>query len=211
MDLHVPPPPGPAEPPGFHRHDGFYARLGLGFSAFGDTLVPEDEAAEDRGGHHNSVSGFATVSEIALGGTPATGFVVGGGIFSVSVVTTSVNQVAGEVLPDELAHPENFAVVGPFFDWYFYPRRGLHVEGALGLAAVSGLQPERARFEDRNVALGLGAVAGIGYEWWVGDDWGLGILGRMSGGVAGEETDANVRWLHFVGASPSVLFSATYH
>ena len=54
-------------------------------------------------------------------------------------------------------------------------------------------------------------MAGIGYEWWVGEQWGIGILGRATVGAMTENDAVGARWLHFTAAWPSILFTTTYH
>ena len=55
------------------------------------------------------------------------------------------------------------------------------------------------------------AMFGVGYEWWVSDQWSVGVLGRMAlAWTTGKDT-ADVRWYHTIGASPSILFTATFN
>ena len=53
-------------------------------------------------------------------------------------------------------------------------------------------------------------MIGVGYEWWVSEQWSFGILGRVVGIVAAQEDDTGVRWVHGIGSSPSVLLTATF-
>lgn len=192
---------------GWHEHDGFYMRFGLGFTAFGDTLTSSfHEDMHEQG----TVRGFGTASEFALGGTVGAGFVLGGGVYGTSVVTSSYVAGTGRVPPMGLRQPDSFTIIGLFADWYFRPRGGLHVQAALGAAVLSGVAPDRMQWDDREAASGGGAMLGIGHEWWVDAEWGVGILGRVTGGVAVQEVEGE-RWYHLAGASPSVLFTATYH
>jgi hypothetical protein len=214
------PPPDPQQKPGWHEHDGFYAHFGLGFSGYSDALK-SDEVTPPGGGAETTVegvvTGFATVSEVAVGGTIGTGFVLGLGLWSTTALTTTFTPVddddlpAGVGVPEEFARPENFVIVGPFIDWFFNPRRGVHFQAALGLATLSGINTESPRLRDRDTAFGGGLMLGLGHEWWVAGNWGVGVLGRLTAGIVTEEDDAGARWNHLVFAFPSMLFTATYH
>ena len=206
------------KPPGVHEHDGFYAHFGLGFGGYTDALTSEDRVNPQTGATEDVdgvITGFATVSEVAVGGTVGRGFVLGLGIYSTSVyVTTFTPRDEDEEIlaPTEFQRPENFALAGIFGDWYFNPRRGLHLQLALGFATLTGLNPESPRgVRDRDPAIGGGLMLGIGHEWWVGEQWGVGVLGRLTAGVLTEKDDADVRYLHVVASFPSLLVTATYH
>jgi hypothetical protein len=96
-------------------------------------------------------------------------------------------------------------------DYYFQPNGGLHMPMSLGFAVVRGLDAEGGRFNRDSTALGAGLLIGVGYEWWVSDEWSLGILGRLTGIVATSKDDDGRRWVHAIGSAPSVLFTATYN
>jgi hypothetical protein len=203
------------ETPGVHEHDGFYLRVALGFAAMSDGLSA-------RMGDYEAVgrsTGIATASELAIGGTPARGLVVGFGIYGSNVVAsdfipdadTKYDLSAG--LPAGVSlSGANFVLLGPFFDYYLFPTRGYHIQAALGFAALSGTRVgfDQLKVSDNDPALGGGLMFGIGYEWWIGNQWSLGVLGRFSGAILGHEIN-NVRWLHVVGVAPGLLFGITYH
>ena len=102
-------------------------------------------------------------------------------------------------------------MLGAFLDWYPNPREGIHLQGFAGLAAVD-TQDALGRSPSRNPT-GIGLGFGVGQEWWVGDQWSLGIVGRLlyAHATVNDTIDA-------IGASerhsvivPAVLFGATYH
>lgn len=198
------------EPAGARRHDGLYVRMALGFSGFGDTVFTKAENEDDRPLNEGSLRGMALASELAVGGTVARGFVLGGGIYSASVQAHSFELVRGEV-PSELQRPDNFSVIGLMGDWYFRPESGLHAQAALGVAALTGVGPEPPRIRDRRSAVGGGLMLGVGYEWWIASEWSFGILGRVTAALLTEEDGTGARWFHAAAAGPSVLFTATYH
>jgi hypothetical protein len=191
------------------EHDGFYARFGLGFSGFGDTVALEgpNNSFRDQG----LVTGFSTVSELAFGGTFKNGFVLGAGLYTASIETPFVFEGNGRPLPSEFRRPEMFGLLGIMGDFYPNPRRGLHMQGALGVAALTGLNPGADLWSDRHAAVGAGAMLGLGYEWWVGEQWSIGVLGRGMAAAMTEDDGLGARWFHFAAAWPSILFTVTYH
>lgn len=190
---------------GAHVHDGFYLRLGTGFGAYNESI--RQNAADD----DTQVTGIASVGEIALGGALRPGVIVGGGIFSCGVLASD-RAVRGPAPPSEVIDSQGtFTIVGPFVDYYFDARRGLHLQGAIGFASLRGLRVESGEFDKDAIALGGGVMVGFGYEWWVSNEWSLGILGRITSGFATGKDATGVRWNHAVGASPSVLFTGTYN
>jgi hypothetical protein len=54
-------------------------------------------------------------------------------------------------------------------------------------------------------------MLGFGYEWWIGDEWSMGVLGRLSIAVLGEEDDRGRDFSRVAVASPAFLLSVTYH
>lgn len=159
-------------------------------------------------------TGIGTASELALGGTVSRGLVLGGGIYSTSVLAWALlPEDSGGPLPEELEPTSaNFSLIGPFVDYYFDPRRGFHLQGALGLAALTGLRFDQGgRMDTDYTALGGGLMVGIGHEWWIGDEWSLGVLGRVTFAYVHGDDDDDVGWGHFVSTFPAVLATVTYH
>jgi hypothetical protein len=226
------PPPGYYAPPGYgppgygpppyvpmgpdpatvHRHDGFYLRMSIGAgymhdSARYDTIsLPVTNASSDV-----KYGGGAVAFDILVGGTPAAGLVFGGGI----VGAVAPNPKAKE---RDVSYPSdvdlNLVMIAGFFDWYPNPRQGFHLQGLAGIAAVSTTDSNGNATTDRTPA-GIGLGIGIGHEWWIGNQWSIGVLGRLL------YAHASVTENHGVGTydytekhsvvAPSVLFAATYH
>jgi hypothetical protein len=195
----------PASARGVHYHDGFYLRIATGFGAYSEGITQKgaDQSTE--------VTGIASAGEIAVGGAIRPGLIIGGGAFN-SGVLASDRTVRGATPPPEVIDSRgDFAIVGPFFDYYFEPSGGLHLQGAVGFVTLRGLSVGSGEFDRHSAAVGGGAMVGFGYEWWVSNQWSLGVLGRVMGGVATGTDSTDTRWNHVVGASPSVLFTATYN
>lgn len=146
-----------------HRHDGLFMRGGLGPSVvWGTVIVPQyssqlgpTQLAQDR-------RSFGSSIDLSLGGTPAKGLVLGGGILgftgSSSPVETGIYAMAG---------------------WYPDPTDGFNVQTAVGSASGQS-------------ASGAFVSGGAGYELWVGKQWSLGAFARYgfaaigTSGVSGD-------------------------
>jgi hypothetical protein len=208
------PAPTPREP-GARTHDGFYFRLGTGFGAYSESLQSED-AGIYGGKVKGTNTGFATLGELALGGTIGKGLVLGGGAYTAQLIASTfrVNQDSAGPPPPEL-DPEirNFALVGPFLDWYPNPKKGFHLQAALGLATLSSIHIDTSAVNDDNPyhAAGAGIMLGAGYEWWIGEEWSMGAMARMLGAVLVGKDDSDVTWYHAAGTGPSPMFTVTYH
>lgn len=198
-------------------HDGFYLRFASGFGVYEERLESDDTRVYG-GEVGGRTIGLASVGELALGGTVGKGLVVGGGIYTARLLTGHFRLDPGSpAAPPLELDPElrELLVLGPFVDWYPNPRRGLHLQAALGFA---GLMSGDGNFrgdddddDDRYRAYGGGIVLGIGYEWWIGEEWSLGALARAQAAAVSAKDEADVRWFHGVSTSPSLLLTLTYH
>lgn len=178
-------------------HDGFYFSGGLGL-AYLSTSVKADSDNSIFGGL--SVSGTGVGGMLLFGGTVAPGMAIGGGTMGGHFATPTVKDGGRE---GEADHDFVLSLTGPFVDYYFDPGRGLHAVGILGFAL---LDPGTGGDE---YSKGAGAGIGFGYDWWVGDEWSMGVLGRalMFKTSLKQGDDRNT----FSTVSPALLFSATYH
>ncbi len=202
---------------GAHEHDGFYLRFGLGFGPFSNTIVSDKTNARDERAE-GQLTGIASVGEIMVGGAIAPQWILGGGAWSSTVLTSRYSDRIGDEVPTELRQSDNFTLLGPFGDWYFThePEAGqpgaFHAQAGAGLAVLDGFRTYRTRDDDEHrPAYGGGFMVGIGYEWWIEPQWGVGVLARMTAaGLAG--SDANhERWYHGVAALPALMLTATYN
>lgn len=208
--------PPPVRERGVREHDGFYLRFGLGFGGVTDAMQSEDEYA--RGEHHRgTINGLASVGELMLGGTVGQRLIVGGGLWTATTFASFYDRTNGDGVPPDLREPDNFTLVGPFADWYFKTRPrfeevgGFHAQFGVGLAVLNGFRPEQLRHDDRRVAIGPGVMAGFGYEWWVADQWAMGVLARLTAAGLVEEDSRDELWYHGVATFPAFLLTATYN
>jgi hypothetical protein len=186
---------------GLRAHDGFYLRLGAGPGfVFGSNTL-------DKGDVQVDVSGFALSTELAFGGTPAPGLVIGGGSFSMVVPAP---EYATDGAPEVTAGTHHISGIGPFVDYYFDPSGGAHAQAAL---LLSGAYVQEKDETASASGFGYGAMLGGGYEFWIGEQWSLGPLVRLTVysdklEQSGSGTNVKSTLTLFV---PSVLIAATYH
>ncbi len=188
-----------------HRHDGFYLRLSTGFGPYNESI------SQPKQDSHTTVSGIASTGDFAIGGSPRPGLILGGAVWTTSVLVADARTDAGALVPPSAGERSSYSVIGPWMDYYFNPQGGLHMPASLGFAVVRGLDAEGGRFNRDNTAFGAGFLIGVGYEWWIADEWSIGILGRLTGIIATSKDDDGHRWIHAIGSAPSVLFTATYN
>jgi hypothetical protein len=214
----------PASAGDARTHDGFYLRLGVGLG-YGSDSVKSDPYGVVAGPVvatvqvDGTVSGFAGASEVAVGGSLADGFVLGGGLYSVLIFSPETNdaRLNGATFNGTVEFDaSSFHVLGPFVDYYFDPLAGLHLQGALGYAGLSaGDAHYRANVLGFPIDVstpstgggGFGFMVGFGDEWWVSDSFSLGVLARLTAGFMSGERNG-VTWNHTMFA-PAILFAAT--
>jgi opacity protein-like surface antigen len=175
----APPPPPPrghhyaVAGSGAFVHDGFYFRVGLGVGGFNakGSVTPDN-------GDAMTISGGGLAFDLLLGGTIAPGFVLGGGFIFQQTVKPDVSLAGGASA--QYDQNANFGVLGPFLEWYPNPRGGFHVNGMIGLAAMTLSDPNTG--ESKAADRGVGLAVGAGYDFWVAPQWSLGLGGRLFGG-----------------------------
>ncbi|PKN49293.1 MAG: hypothetical protein CVU63_02570 [Deltaproteobacteria bacterium HGW-Deltaproteobacteria-20] len=187
-----------AEP---ETHDGFFLRmeLGAGYLMMPGTLEGGSSSTDV------DISGMGAVAGLLLGGTPADGLVIGGG--SLASVVSKPKIKVGDIEADAEGDL-SLSLLGPFVQYYPDPNAGLHFELLLGYASASGTDDDADE-----AATGFGLSAGVGHEWFVSEEWSLGVAGRF--------TYANVKYESDVASTtftqkytpmvPGILFTATYH
>jgi len=189
-------------------------RLGTGLGAYSESL--RSESTDLYGGKvQGNTTGIATLGEFAVGGNIGKGLVLGCGIYSAELIASTfrVSKSSDGSPPSELdPGVRNLALIGPFLDWYPNPQKGFHLQVALGFAALTGVSVDtNVDREDVYHAEGGGIMLGAGYEWWIGDEWSLGVEARLLGTLLTGKDDSDVRWFHAAGTSPSPVFTVTYH
>lgn len=167
----TPPDPKAEKNPSVRKHDGFYLRLSMGggsVAARGDRYDPEQNRSD------YDFEGDAFSADIMVGGTPAPGIVLGGAYLVNSAVSRSEVGEENREMDSAFA----YGMVGPFLDIFPNPKSGFHLGGALGPAASVSYDEDE---NQQSVAMGFGAAAWIGYDFWISDQWSLGGMLRVQG------------------------------
>jgi hypothetical protein len=149
--------PAAAEP---RLHDGFYLRLGGGAGFAASKLFTTVDS---------NATGFESATELAAGYAVRPGLIVGGGLYPMIAIKPSYDGVS--------AGDQHVSGTGPFVDYYLHPSGGVHVQGGLLFAAgyLDGSPAHPAR-----VGFGYGAMAGVGSDLFVSNEWSVGGLLRVT-------------------------------
>jgi hypothetical protein len=170
-----------------YRHDGFYARFGVGPGYFWDSVNTEAKYGND-----GSLRGKLLTLNFMLGLSVVDGLILGVG-FSWS----SVSHIHAETNHRTFSGQEKdfritFAQIGPFIDFYPNPRKGLHFQAALGRAGYAGNtndffddpSEDDYSFDVYDILVGdpkgYSGTGGVGYDFWIGEQWSLGVLANLS-------------------------------
>jgi len=172
---HEPQPEAHPVQPGAYLHDGFYLRAGLGFS-YGWL-----SGTGPAGPAHLSGSGAAL--SFAVGGTPVRGLVFAFTIQIASADGAMAGAPPGATGPASTVEP----VVGLLVDWYPDPKDGWHLGGSTGLGGV-GLT-DGAGVNSNGYSFGISAQGG--YDWWIGQQWSLGLMMFAAVAAASSTEDSN--------------------
>ena len=163
-----PPPPSAENTAGGHVHDGFYMRFGLNL---GPTMV---KLKPDGGGPETSLSGLGYGFDLMFGGTPVDGLAIGGALIS-GQTSNPTAEAGGQ--ERELDGTMLLAGIAFFADYYFDPSEGLHAQALLGFAAVDFVDSQGGSGGNDPTGAMLGL--GVGYDFWIGEEWSVGPLARV--------------------------------
>jgi hypothetical protein len=200
-----PPPPPPSRRRGYHLHDGFYFRFGLGAanhrSTLSGPLLGVDRKPVDT---EVDVRGTGIAIDIAVGGAPIDGLVIGADLGGHVVSSPSIS--GGVAQPVKDATYSRFA---PMIDWYPSAAEGLHLLGSFGFGTLAYSHRDVEPL-DTSQLTGLAWSVGAGYGGWIGADWSLGAVLRLDGaslrGDAARSSDQQRMTL----LAPALLVELTY-
>ncbi len=177
-------------------HDGFFFRIG-------PTLGPLSITGKaDAGGPEATYSGFAIGSELLLGGTPADGLVLGGGLLYSQVSDPTYEFGNAEATLDGTM----FIVSTSFFaQYYFDPTKGAHVQAMIGYGGIDFVSQDGQ--SGGNDPVGLNLAIGGGYDFWIGSEWSVGPFLRIQY-ASMSPSDVEVSYSYLF---PTLGASFTYH
>lgn len=162
-------------------HDGFHLRLGMNLGPLNVHETVEVGALEQE----SDIGGFGAGIDVLLGGTVAPGLVLGGGLVYGQVQDPKVETGAVSANADG-----TMLFVGiPFFVTYYLlgPAEGLFVQGMLGGGAVDFVSTEGQ--SGGNDPTGLIVGLGVGYDFWIGNEWSVGPMARLVHGALSAEAN----------------------
>jgi hypothetical protein len=209
-------PAAPSDPPGVHQHDGFFLRLSSGFSSWSESLKTEKDSNVYDGTVEGKSTGIASSGDVTIGGNLSRSLVLAGSLQTTSLLASTFRQTESSVAapPAELDPGlRELYLLGPAVLYYPNDRGGFFLEGGLGVAVLTPGNAAGVNRADgkRYVAGGAGLSLSIGQQWFIAEQFSVGVRARVSGAVAGGKDQDGVRWIHVVGASPAVLFDIVYH
>jgi hypothetical protein len=197
-------------------HHGLYVRIAGGASYFSDSV--ESDVLPLIGTVDGTLKGGAISTELAVGGSIKPGFVVGGAVFISHLPAPSATNAESKgpfgttSIPPIDFDSTTMTVFGPFVDYYFDPNGGLHALAAAGYGILSlGQGNDRGtgnRTVQEQTGNGFAVVLGGGYEWWVSNSWGVGVLGQLMVGLGSGEDSTGHTWTHHV-LVPGLFATAT--
>ncbi len=148
-------------PRGYHEHDGFFLQMDLGLGAM--------SSKASSGGTDVELSGTAGQFSIALGGVVAPNFIVAGQLWGVSVSSPDV-KVNGQSLGSVSDSSIGLSGIGVNLTYYFMPIN-IYVSATPSIGVLSAKQGGNSYDTKNGFAIRLAA----GKEWWVSDNWGIGL------------------------------------
>jgi hypothetical protein len=154
-------------------HDGFYFRgaTGLGYMHSSLTLdIPGVTGTQP----DQSISGLAIGFDAWFGGSPIPGLAIGGGLTGYDVPSPTLKSGGQTATYNGSA---TLSIVALFGDYYFDPNAGMHAEAIVGYGVLSAQNNDGSTSSNDPTGLALGL--GFGNDWWVSDEWSIGVLGRF--------------------------------
>jgi hypothetical protein len=182
-------------------HDGFYLSGALGFGRMRDDMKLTVDLLGLGREYEGHAEGFSVAGHLFAGYTVTKALVVGGGIFFEQVADPEI-ELEGSDLGDDVS-VGTLVLVGPGVVWYPDKHGGFHLLGAVGGARIE-LRDDSDRIQDHS-PVGGGIAIGVGYDFFIGDEWSAGVLLR---GVGATLSDDNLT--HRV-TTGSLMLSVTYH
>lgn len=183
-------------------HDGFFLRLGLNLGPASATRTAEFNGTEVGG--EATLSGFSGGFDLMMGGTPADGLVIGGAL---TTITTSDPDVESGGRSASLDGTMIFAGIGVFANYYLNPNEGLHFQGLLGFGTVDLVDSDGN--SGGNDPSGPYFGVGVGYDFWVSDEWSIGPFGRVLYAATSYEEGGGKLKVNYL--YPSIGAAFTYH
>jgi hypothetical protein len=194
-----------ADDGGVRAHDGFFVRLTLGFGAGDTTLdVPDVPLLGSLNGTELGFSGFSGFLSVDVGGALTENLVLHGRISDFVTLGPTVSIDGEEVGDAADGASVGWILFAPALTYYIMPAN-IYLTFAPGLTRVV---VDSGRGSTGRSEWGFGLNADAGIEWWVSDQWGLGVALRLCWGRVEDDSDGVA--VPITGTGLGILFSATY-
>lgn len=184
-----------------HTHDGFFLNLALGFG-YQSFTYEANKAIFDL-----EANGVSTELDIKLGGRIATNTLLHATILGVTNTSEiEVKTKKGDKLGSSSNRSENLSLLGIGVTYYL--PENFFVSGSIGFANFNMQDnTDNDNKIDGATENGLGFQVAAGKEWWVSDNWGLGVSVAFTYGSAEDKDDLG----EASGYGINVMFSATFN
>lgn len=178
---------------GVRTHDGFFLQMDLGLGGFGTSA--------EQGGTEMELSGGAGQFSIGVGGAVTPNFILAGQLWGVSAPDPTVELNGADL--GEADGTVSLSGIGVQAVYYFMPIN-LFISVTPSITQVS--------FDDGTATgeteTGFGLKFAVGKEWWVSDNWAVGLNGQLAYSSNDDKGAGAPTWgTGWFG----VAFSATYN
>ena len=184
-----------------HTHDGFFLNLALGFGYQGFTY----DANKSR--YDMEAKGVSTELDIKLGGRIATNTLLHATILGVTNTSEiEIKTKGGSKVGSSSDKSENLSMLGVGLTYYL--PENIFISGSVGFANFN-LQDntDEENHIEGATENGIGVQIAAGKEWWVSDNWGLGVSVAFTYGAADDKDDMGEASAYGI----NVMFSATFN
>jgi hypothetical protein len=187
------------------EHVGFYLRLSIGVG--GGAILGDGHTV--RGVDEVALTGFGIGTSIGIGAAVIPNLILDVDFFHASFFDPDVEADGDDLGESSHVDPrlgvgedQQLVGFGLGVTYYFMPVN-IYLGGSLGVGRVV--------FEDNDgdrggSSVGLAGNLMVGKEWWVADDWGIGIAGQLVLLSADDDLLNHVK-----AYALNVMFSATYN
>lgn len=174
-----------------YKHDGFFLRLAPGVGLF--------SGEENYDGNKIKIDGESGVFGISIGGALSENLILHADLLGVSTADPKVKYNGYKATLDG---DVSTSIFGIGITTYF--SSNLYLSGSIGFAKTkldgNGFEGETDR--------GFGFIGMVGKEWWVSENWGLGVAGQFMYASCPDEGEGSG---DLSTTSVAILFSATYN
>jgi len=175
-------------------HDGFFLRLAPG--------IGWKDTSSDAGGNSLKMTGVSGLFNFAIGGAVSQDLILHLDLSGVNSSDPTVKRNGTDVSSNYSSSSTSLVGIGMT---YYFPSN-FYLTGAAGMAGAS----TKSNGSTVRTDTGYGADVMVGKEWWVSDNWGLGIAGQFLYTNCPSKTSVPGR-PDVKSTSFGLLFSATYN